>query len=247
MDMINVEYFAHRGASYGLPENTLHAVEQVAISGVKGIEIDVRLTLDGEVVLAHDPDLKKSAGIDRKISDLTFEELKKVNVAQYLKDYDREESVPKLSDVLKLCNKYQLKCAIELKPEESINLVEKVYNLIKKHKVENLVFIYSFSEEMIKEFSRKNPSFPLHLNLAVDPLPYVQLAKENGWGLNPKVTLVTKEFVGICRDENIDVHVWTVNDSEMKQLLECWGIATIISDDLPIKAPRVDTKHAHKR
>lgn len=228
----NCEYFAHRGANTLLPENTLYAIKQMAKGGIKGIEIDVRLTNDGEVVLLHDQNLQRTTGVNKKIGDITLKELKQLNAASYLKGINTVVEIPTLNEVLKFCYSHNMKCAIELKENEDFSIINKVHDQVESHNMEILVSIYSFNQKMIKEFSRKNPNYPLHLNIEHDPMSYVPLAKENGWGLNPGVMFVTKEFIVKCKQERIDVHVWTVNDREIKNMLECWGVRIIISDDL---------------
>ena len=66
--------WAHRGASAYAPENTLEAFLLAAEQGADGVELDVQLTKDGIPVVFHDWDLKRAAGVDRKIRDCTFEE-----------------------------------------------------------------------------------------------------------------------------------------------------------------------------
>lgn len=237
MDYSDTQQYAHRGANYHLPENTTYAIERMVEKGIDGIELDVRLTLDGEVILSHDPDMKRTAGHDGLISQMKLEDLKKLNVASYLDGVDDFVAPSKLDEVLRLCKKHKLRTSIELKPDEDFSLIDKVYDIIKMTETEQLVQIYSFNLDMIKEFSRKNPPFPLHLNLKVDPMPYIKMAAEEKWGLNPRFDLVTKEFVEACKVNNIDVHVWTVNDREMKELLKCWGVKAIISDDLHTEPP----------
>lgn len=236
MDMKETVYYAHRGANYHLPENTTYAIEKMISNGIKGIEFDVRLTKEGEVVLSHDNTFERTGGVAKKVNEMTLEEIQDINVAKYRKNIEEAVPPPILSEVLVLCKQHDTRCSIELKDDEDFSIIEKVNALIKEHDMESLAQVYSFNIEMIKEFSRKNPSFALHLNLDQDPMPFVALAKENRWGLNPRFDLVTKEFIEACKQNNIDVHVWTVNDREMKQLLECWGVKTIISDDLHCEA-----------
>ena len=248
MDNSKTAYFAHRGANFDLPENTVFSIKHMIEKGIDGIEVDVRLTQDGQVILSHDPDFKRTAGIAKKICDMSLEEIKKINVAHYLKKFTSPIFVAKLEEVLDICKMHNLRCSIELKPEEDFSLIDKVYDIIKATKTQPLVQIYSFNLEMVKEFSRKNPPFPLHLNLEVDPMPYLKIAMENRWGLNPRFDLVSKVFVEACKENNISVHTWTVNNREMKKLLTCWGVKAIISDDLHTEPQGVGKAiYAHKR
>ena len=71
----DVEIIAHRGASYDAPENTLESVRLGWEQKADAVEVDVFLK-DGEVVLHHDATTKKIAGVDRKVADQTFAELR---------------------------------------------------------------------------------------------------------------------------------------------------------------------------
>ena len=76
----NVEITAHRGDSSEAPENTIPAFEAAIESGADWIELDVGVTKDGVLVVLHDEDLKRVAGDSRKIGELTFEEVRRLDV-----------------------------------------------------------------------------------------------------------------------------------------------------------------------
>ena len=74
--VLNVKYYAHRGfhGEEGIPENSMAAFKKAKGSGY-GIELDVQLTKDGVMVVHHDYDLKRTCGVNKKITDLTYREL----------------------------------------------------------------------------------------------------------------------------------------------------------------------------
>lgn len=105
--------YAHRGLfdnEGGIPENSMPAFDRAVKSGY-GIELDVQLTKDGEIVVFHDYDLKRSSGVDIKVSELTFDELQSYGL------FGTEERIPKLSDVLDLVDK-RVPLLVELKGED---------------------------------------------------------------------------------------------------------------------------------
>lgn len=85
--VLNVKYYAHRGfhGEEGIPENSMAAFKKAKGSGY-GIELDVQLTKDGVMVVHHDYDLKRTCGVNKKITDLTYRELCK-KVAKALDQY----------------------------------------------------------------------------------------------------------------------------------------------------------------
>ncbi len=213
--------YAHRGANKDLPENTLSSIREMIQRGVKGIEIDVRLTKDGQVAVLHDESLFRTTGILKKISHTTRKEIE-----------EKQIDVCFLEQVLALCKKHQVKCAIEIKERQDRAIIDKVDNIIRETSTQNLVMIYSFDLAMLKEFSSQNPPYPLHLNIDEDPMPYLSVAKENGWGLNPGIQVITKEFVDAAKLAKIPIHVWTVNDKSVMETLKGWKVDAIISDEL---------------
>ena len=70
--------FAHRGFSGKYPENTMLAFEKAVEIGVDGIELDVHLTKDNELVIIHDEDIKRTTNGEGLVKDMTLEELKKL-------------------------------------------------------------------------------------------------------------------------------------------------------------------------
>src|SRR5690349_11820047 len=71
-----IEIIAHRGSSFLAPENTLVASHLAWQEGADAVEGDFRLTADGHIVCIHDATLKRTAGVDRSVSQCTLDELK---------------------------------------------------------------------------------------------------------------------------------------------------------------------------
>ncbi len=84
---------AHRGASAYEPENTLRAFRKALEMGADAIELDVRQSADGVIVVVHDEDLKRIAGIGKRVRECTYSELSQIRVLG-------SEPIPKLEDVL---------------------------------------------------------------------------------------------------------------------------------------------------
>ncbi|MDR7869263.1 MAG: glycerophosphodiester phosphodiesterase family protein [Tissierellaceae bacterium] len=89
--------YAHRGLHQGksIPENSLAAFK-LAVENNYGIELDVQLSMDGVPVVFHDDNLKRVCGIDRKVKDLNFDELRELTL------YDSKEKIPHFQEVLDL-------------------------------------------------------------------------------------------------------------------------------------------------
>src|SRR5690606_31638005 len=73
---MEVKLFAHRGGSYEYDENTLYAFQESYKHGVRGFELDIRLTKDRQLVILHDANLKRTVGKDIPVEELTLAEVK---------------------------------------------------------------------------------------------------------------------------------------------------------------------------
>lgn len=110
--MIN---YAHRGASEYAPENTMAAFCMGIEMGANGIETDVQRTKDGVLVLSHDETLWRTAGVDRRICDMTWAELSSLDVGLYKGERYRGERIVPLADFLRYFGGKALFFAVEIK------------------------------------------------------------------------------------------------------------------------------------
>src|SRR4029079_16191350 len=98
----------HRGASAVAPENTLAAFSRAMSDGADGIEFDVRLSRDRVPVVIHDANLNRTAGVDRRVSDLTAKDLQEIDAGSWFDKTQRNysstlagEKLPSLEQVCK--------------------------------------------------------------------------------------------------------------------------------------------------
>lgn len=98
------EIIAHRGASADAPENTLAALKLGFEQGADAGELDLHLSSDGKLVIIHDADTKRTAGVDRKVVEQTFDALRRLDVGAFgrWKDKGFAERIPTLDEALAL-------------------------------------------------------------------------------------------------------------------------------------------------
>ena len=107
----------HRGASAVAPENTMAAFREAIAAGCDGIEFDVRLTRDGIPVIIHDNTLRRTAGLSGRVADLTWAEIKQINVGGWFTrggESFKNETVPSLEELLTLCETNDLIIVLEM-------------------------------------------------------------------------------------------------------------------------------------
>lgn len=144
--------FAHRGLhSDTVPENSMTAFKLAKEQGF-GIELDIRLTKDGEVVVFHDATLKRMCGEEGKVIDYTYEELSHLSLS------GTTEQIPLFSDVLKeIGGAIPLLVEIKSAPGES-GVAEKLYEVIKDYQGKYIV--ESFNPFSLRTFKKLMPEVP---------------------------------------------------------------------------------------
>jgi glycerophosphoryl diester phosphodiesterase len=115
------EIIAHRGASADAPENTVASMKLGYAQGADGGELDIHLSRDGKVVVIHDADTRRVAGVQRKVVEQTLDELRKLDVANWGNWAGKgfAEAVPTLDECLAVVPKGK-KIFIEIKCREEV-------------------------------------------------------------------------------------------------------------------------------
>lgn len=156
-----VGIWAHRGLCMRYPQNTLLAFEEAAkVPGIKGIELDVQLSKDGEVVVFHDETLGRITTQEGRLPDYTLEELQQFSMKGVEEEPfsdDRRVRIPTLEEVLQVlkpyCEQKNLKINIELKTSviHYVGLEEKTLELVRKYQLEDHIIYSSFWADSVKK------------------------------------------------------------------------------------------------
>ena len=216
--------FAHRGASGYAPENTLEAFALAGEQGAQGIELDVQLTKDGEVVVIHDETIDRVSTGKGAVRDYTLEELRRFSFHNHKKEYEGVQ-IPTLREVLEQVKPGGMEVNIELKTGIYWypGLEEKTVELVKAAGMENRVIYSSFnhySVQKILELDAEAETAYLYSDVLLNVENY---AKNIGvCGLHPAVYhLKMADFLESYRRSGLKVRVWTVNDeADMRQFIE---------------------------
>ena len=112
-----MEIFAHRGASGNFPENTIAAFKEAARLPVYGVEFDVHMTADGELVVIHDESIDRTSNGTGYVKDMSLAELKTYDFGSWFSPDFQGETIPTLSEVLDVFDSTDHKLNIELKSD----------------------------------------------------------------------------------------------------------------------------------
>lgn len=237
---------AHRGGAGLAPENTLSAFGRAVDLGVDVIELDVRSTSDGELIVIHDALVDRTTDGRGQIVEMTLAEAKKLNAGynwssdggQTFPYREKGVSIPTLREVFTAFPK--VKFNIEHK-NQTPSFVKPLCSLIREFKLGESVVVGSFNQAILDDFRREcaevatsaSPSevskflamYKTGVSEAYSPLMQALQVPENA-GLQ----ILSKEFVEAAHERKLKVHVWTVNETEdMKRLLEM-GVDGIMTD-----------------
>ncbi len=209
--------FAHRGASAYAPENTVEAFALAMEQGADGIELDVQMTKDGQVVVIHDETIDRVSDGTGAVRDYTLEELKKFHFSNHMENYENAV-IPTLKEVLDLIKSSSMLLNIELKTGIYWypNLEEKTMELVKEAGMEDRVIYSSFNHYSIKKILELNPHAECAFLYSDVILNVDKYAKNAGvCGLHPAVYhLKMAEFLKEYQESGLKVRVWTVNKKE---------------------------------
>ncbi|MEP6664201.1 MAG: glycerophosphodiester phosphodiesterase [Verrucomicrobiota bacterium] len=170
-----VEIIGHRGASHDAPENTLSSWKLGYKQKADGCELDLHLTKDGKLVILHDFDTKRVSGVEGKIAEKTFDELRVLNIGQWGQWKGREfnEKIPTLDEALALVpagKKFflEIKC-LDANPEAEQKVIAKTLPAI---------------ESVLKDSGKTPPQTPLiTFNYAVAKAAKQRLSKHDVYWL----------------------------------------------------------------
>ena len=235
--------FAHRGASAHAPENTIAAFELALAQQADAIELDVKLSSDGYVVVHHDDTVDRTTNGNGRIKDLSLAQLRSLDAGSFFAEKFRGEKIPTLEDVFEAVGKRTL-INVELTNYKTRrdSLVETVCMLVKKHQMQKRVIFSSFFASNLSRARSYLPDVPRGL-LALHGF-LGSWARSFGFvfgkyqALHPYLTDTTQQEVARVHRLNCRIHVWTVNKEDDMRRLFSWGVDGIFTDD-PLLAARL--------
>ncbi len=224
--MPKTEVWAHRGASgwdrQYAPENTMPAFRKAAEMGADGIELDVQLTKDGEIVICHDERIDRTSRGHGWLKDFTLAELKKIDFGKPHVEYGFVE-IPTLREFLEFAKPLEIKVNIELKTGIICyeGLEEKTAKMVGDFGMEERVIYSSFNHYSLQKLKDVFPDARIGLLMGDDFVRVPEDVERMGaCAVHPPERIVTKEYVDKCHAHGVKVHTWTVdNPNRMRELI----------------------------
>ncbi|MFA7371091.1 MAG: glycerophosphodiester phosphodiesterase family protein [Sphaerochaetaceae bacterium] len=238
--------FGHRGFSSEAPENSMPAFDLCVERNIGGVELDVHLCKSGELVVIHDHNLKRLAGIDRRVEELTLGQLKELDIGSHKGQTFRGEKIPTLEELFKRHGKalyYDIEIKEESAKQTPIGGILKA--LIEQYTLGNQCIVSSFNPFALRYFRK----------ISGNTIPTATIFAESGevprflwhgWGrhisrsplLKPDRQQVNEQFIKKFRlHKRYPIISWTVNSKEEGLRLLQMGVEGLISDNPDLFTP----------
>lgn len=224
----------HRGAAALAPENTLAGFAKAASLGVKMVELDAKLSADGEVIVHHDDTLGRTANGAGPVAQASFAALRALDAGGWFGDAYKGERIPTLAEALDAIAKAGMGVNVEIKPcpGREVETAEKVIAVVRAHWTGHGPFQFS---------SFKRPCLETALSQAPDyERGYLTDNFAEGWLENAqalKCASVNGNFRGYTKERIAATHAagllaltYTVNEPAIARQLLADGMDGIITD-----------------
>ena len=209
----------HRGAKGYEPENTLISFGKAIDLDVDGIELDVHLSSDGEIMVIHDKTIDRTTNGKGFVENFTSSQLKELDI-------------PTLIEVLDLVN---CNCLVNIELK-GIGTAKPVIELIEHFTLDKNwnytdFLVSSFEWKMLEEVHLLNPKIRIGVLTEESIEKALAFAKKiKAFSIHPDYALLSKENVALMQENGFEVYPWTVNSNEDIQKIKSFNVNGIISD-----------------
>lgn len=226
--------FGHRGAMAHAPMNTLAAFELAKSQGADGIELDVHLSRDGQLVVIHDYTVDATTDGQGKVADMTLDQLKRLDAGAWFSDEFAGQRIPTLDEVFDAFGD-GLFINVEIKSSrETVDQMEKALaDCVRRHNMRERVIVSCFDPVIVRHVKQTMPTALVGF-LYVPNMPaahFLPLKDIRHEARHPWHEMVDERYMKWARAQGYYVNVWTVNDVERALELKRLGVNVIMTDD----------------
>jgi glycerophosphoryl diester phosphodiesterase len=229
--------FAHRGASAQAPENTLSAFDLALRYEADAIELDVKLSLDGEVVVIHDQTVERTTDGQGDVRLMSLDALQKLDAGSFFDVAFHGERIPTLGQVFDAVgHKTFINVELTNYASPKDDLPDRVVELVKHHRLEKRILFSSFNYRALRKTMQLLPEVPIALLASAGP---------SGWwarswfgrmivpyeALHPELSDITPALVAAAHRRGHRLNVYTVNLPDDMLRLFNMGVDGIFTDD----------------
>jgi len=225
--------FGHRGASAYAPANTIPAFELAVEQGADGVELDVQLSNDGELVVIHDFTVDATTNGSGEVASMSLEELQSLDAGSYFSDAFSGTRIPTLAEVFDaVADKLYINVELKTLSREPNGLEQAAADLIQQRELQNRVIVSSFNPVALIELRRIAADIPIGYLYApgIPDFPDELMNKLAYEAAHPYYEMLSADEVSKLKSDGLRVNTWTVNDVEQARKLESMGVDLIMTD-----------------
>lgn len=230
---MNTKILGHRGGTKAYPENTLINFKKAVELGADGVEFDVQLSKDGEMVVIHDEKIDRTMSGSGYVKDFKLAELKAMSAGESFASEFKEEKIPTLREVLEVVKDLEF-INIELKNYLAYpKLEEKVLKLLAEFGIQEKTIVSSFDHYSLQKIKKLQPEIKTGALMAAKMINAPDYAFKRGFdALHLNYLTADQEVIDKAHFMGLELNVYTVNEAEMlKKLIEA-EVDMIITDEL---------------
>jgi glycerophosphoryl diester phosphodiesterase len=224
--------YGHRGAKGEAPENTLSSFQQCLSHGVRRCELDLHLSSDGELMVIHDPTLKRTTDRRGRVSEHSAADLVTYDARKGGPGWLQPCPVPRLAELFEACDfeHWQLEVKVASRTRAATTVLA-IRELAQAHGLLDKVSITSSSREVLRAAAELTPDISRGLVAEYAWLDPLKVARNYGCELLAlNWTLCTPERLAKAQREGLHVSVWTVNEPALMRRLADFGVDSLITD-----------------
>ncbi len=227
----NIDVTAHRGASSQYPENSRSAFEGAINLGANWIELDVQQTKDGQIIVMHDTNLKRTTGQDVNIWEMTYEDLQKLEIGSWFSTEFTGEPIMLLSEVIELAEENNMRLNIELKPtghEEDFE--QHVVDIVRAYDYQKNCVVTSQVYEVLKNIKKYDQEIYTVYVMSVAYGNIYKLKAADSFSI--KYSFITENLVRTVHNAGKEIYAWTVNSEYQINQMIAMNVDNIITDNV---------------
>lgn len=224
--------YGHRGAKGEAPENTLASFQRCLEHSVHRCELDLHLSRDGELMVIHDPSLRRTTEHRGRVSQYDAADLVTFDARNGGPGWPQPCPVPRLADLFEQCPfehwQLEVKSASRTRAARSVLAIQA---LVQRFGLQDKVSVTSSSREVLRALNRLTPELSCGLVAEYAWLDPLKIARNyNCEMLVLNWTLCTPERLLKAQKQGLHVSVWTVNEPALMRRLADFGVDSIITD-----------------
>lgn len=234
----DTKIIAHRGYTAEAVENTIGGLVRAATAGADLVEIDIQQTVDGDFVVFHDRTLRRLAGKNGVVTNMTLSELETITV--HSDGYS--DKISSLDDFIEMAKALDVALLIEIKVQgnETENLLPSLVEKLKAYQVLDTYYVQSASSQLMTQLKKLAPNLRVGIVYALTvgsmtETPVDFIALEESW--------VSDNLIAELQQSDMDLFVWTLNKDRSLQEFIGKNVAGVITDH-PDTALDIRTKQS---